>query len=219
MKIFLDTASVSDIKKWALTGLIDGVTTNPSLLSKEGGDPKKHVLDICALLPDGDVSIEVTKTLPQEVYTQAREIAALGANVVVKIPCHRDYFSIINQLVIEEVPLNITLVFSLAQALMMSKLGVHYISPFIGRLEDSGVDGLAVVDQMCHMRDTYDFDTQILAASMRNMHHLNQVITLGVDVATVPVILLEQASTHPLTDQGITRFNADWDKLGIRQFP
>jgi transaldolase len=219
MKIFLDTASVEDIKKYVDTGLIDGVTTNPSLLSKEGGDPKKRVLEICALLPEGDISIEVTKTVPQEVYKQAREIAVLSANVIVKIPCHRDYFPVINKLVQEEIPLNITLVFSELQALMMNKLGVVYISPFIGRLDDNGVDGIDVVSKMCSMRDTYDFDTQILAASLRSMHHVQQAIALGVDAITVPIALFEQACMHPLTDQGMATFNADWQKLGVTQFP
>jgi len=136
MKIFLDTANIVAIKKLIPTGLIDGVTTNPSHLSKESGDIKKHILGICELLPQGEISVEITEQDPDAVYKQAKLIAALASNVVVKIPCHVMYYSIINRLVDEGITLNITLVFSLTQALMMAKLGVQIISPFMGRLDD-----------------------------------------------------------------------------------
>ena len=219
MKLFLDTADCAAIEKWVATGLIDGVTTNPSHLYKSGGDPKKIVLAICALIPDGDVSVEVTEIDPNKVYAQAKEIAALAPNVVVKIPCHILYYPIIKKLVEQEVAVNVTLVFTLLQGLMMSKIGVDYISPFIGRWDDLDIDGMPLLQELREMMDQYEFDTQILAASVRHVRHLHEIVVAGVDVATVPVDVLERATTHVLTDQGIAKFKADWQKLGVKQFP
>ncbi len=219
MKIFLDTANLVTIKKWAETGLIDGVTTNPTHLSKEGKDPKKQVLAICKVLPDGFISVEVTEKEPQKIYTQAKKIADLAENIVVKIPCHKDYVEIIHKLTQEGIALNITLVFSLPQAYLMSKLGVTFISPFVGRLDDSGVDGCAVLEQIQRMVTDNVFDTQVIAASIRNMHHFHAAIAAGVDVVTLPAEVLEKSLGHILTDEGIAKFDADWQKLGIKQFP
>lgn len=219
MKIFLDTADTESIKKWSTTGLIDGVTTNPTLLSKEGGDPKKRVLDICALLPNGDVSIEVTQKEPQAVYKQAKIISELSKNVVVKIPCHKSYYAVINKLVKEGVQLNITLVFTLLQSLMMAKLGVKYISPFVGRWDDIDVPGTHVLEELRLMIDTYKFETQVLAASLRNVRHFHDAVLSGADVATLPLPVFEKSLMHPLTDKGMVKFDADWQKLGVRQFP
>ena len=219
MKIFLDTADIQSIKQWNETGLIDGVTTNPTLLSKVGGDPKKQVLEICSLMGQGDVSIEVTEQDPQAVYKQAQEIAKLAKNVVVKVPCHKQYYKVIKQLADEGVALNITLVFTALQGLMMCKLGVKYISPFVGRWDDIDVDGIEVLHDMRSMVDTYNFKTQILAASLRNVRHFHEAMLMGADVATVPLVVLEKSVIHPLTNQGIEKFNADWQKLGIKQFP
>jgi len=219
MKIFLDTSNLAMINTWLQTGLIDGITTNPSTLSKEGGDPKKLVLAICAALGSRDVSIEVTKQSAQDVYKQALEIAALAPNVVVKVPCHPTYFPVIQRLVKEGVAVNVTLVFSLLQGMMMSKLGVRYISPFVGRLDDIDVDGSELLCEMRSMIDHYEFDTQILAASIRHVRHFHDAVSFGADVVTLPVEVLEKATQHPLTEQGIAKFNADWHKLGITQFP
>lgn len=219
MKIFLDTANIQAIKKWVDTGLIDGVTTNPSHLSKEGGDPKKQVLDICALLPEGEISIEVTEKEPEAVYKQAKAIAALANNVVVKVPCAPMYYPVIKRLVNDGINLNITLVFSLMQGLMMAKMGVTMISPFVGRLEDSGQDGIELLYEMCDMLDEYDFETQVLAASLRSEKHFHQAILAGVDIVTLPVSVFEQSMEHVLTAQGIEKFDVDWQKLGVRQFP
>ncbi len=219
MKIFLDTANLATIKKWAETGLVDGVTTNPTHLSKEGKDPKKQVLAICKVLPDGFISVEVTEKEPQKIYVQAKKIADLAENVVVKIPCHKDNVEIIHKLTQEGIALNITLVFSLPQAYLMSKLGVTFISPFVGRLDDSGVDGCAVLDQIQRMVTNNVFDTQVIAASIRNMHHFHAAIAAGVDVITLPAEVLEKSLGHILTDEGIAKFDADWQKLGIKQFP
>lgn len=219
MKIFLDTANIELIKQWAHTGVIDGVTTNPTHLSKEGGNPTQTVLAICDILPLGIISIEVVETDPQSVYMQARKIASLSDNIAVKIPCHAQYYSIIKKLVEEGITLNITLVFSLTQGLMMAKLGVDYISPFIGRLDDKGSDGIELVRQLRHMLDWYGFETQLLAASIRDTQHLERVIIAGADIATVPIAVFEQSLTHPLTDIGMEQFLADWKKLNISQFP
>jgi transaldolase len=219
MKIFLDTAHLATIQQWAETGLIDGVTSNPSHLSKEGGDPKKIINDICALLPEGDISVQVTEKSPEAVYKQAKAIAKLAPNIIVKVPCAKEYYPVIKKLVAEGVKVNITLLFTLVQALFMCKLGVRYISPFIGRLDDIDVDGLALIAELRQMIDTYGFETQILAASIRDDRHFHGVILFGADAATVPVTVLEKAATHPLTDQGRALFDADWAKLGIRQFP
>jgi transaldolase len=219
MKIFLDTAHIPAIKELIKTGLIDGVTTNPTHLSKEGVDPRKQVLEICCLLPDGEISVEVTEVEPEAVYKQAKEIFALAQNVIVKIPCHKKYYAIIKQLTAENVLVNVTLVFSLAQGLCMSKLGVHYISPFIGRLFDHGFDGLLLLHQLRKMIDDYAFSTQILAASVRNEDHFTGSIEAGVDVITVSPEVFEKIIHNKLTDEGITKFLNDWKKLNITHFP
>jgi transaldolase len=219
MKIFLDTANTELIKKWAHTGLIDGVTTNPTHLSKEKTNPTQQVLAICDMLPFGTISVEVTETEPESVYLQARKIATLSENIAVKIPCHASYYSIIKKLTEEGISLNITLVFSLAQGLMMSKLGVDYISPFIGRLDDNGSDGIALIRQLRHMLDWYGFETELLAASIRDAHHMEEAIMAGADSVTVPENVFAQSLIHPLTDAGMAQFLTDWKKLNIRQFP
>jgi transaldolase len=219
MKIFLDTANTELIKKWAQTGLIDGVTTNPTHLSNAGKNPTQQVLAICSMLPLGVISVEVVETEPDKVYAQAHAIAALAKNIAVKIPCHPQYYATIKRLVDEGITLNITLVFSLAQGLMMAKLGVHYISPFIGRLDDNGSNGIELVQQLRNMLDWYSFDTQLLAASIRDVHHLESVIQAGADIATVPVTVFEDSLNHPLTDKGMAQFLADWQKLNVSQFP
>lgn len=219
MKIFLDTANYGLIELWAQTGLIDGVTTNPTHLSKEGGDPVALIKQLCALLPNGHISVEVTETAPERVYAQAKALAALADNVVVKIPCHSDYFSVIKKLVAEEVQLNITLIFNLMQGLCMSKLGVLYISPFVGRLDDLDVDGAALLGELSDMLDRYDYETELLAASIRHVRHIHAAIEAGVDIITVPPAVLATALNHPLTDRGMELFAADWKKLGIQKFP
>lgn len=219
MKIFLDTANIQAIKKWVPTGLIDGVTTNPTHLSKEGNDPKKQVLEICALLPDGEISVEVTEKEPQAVYKQAKAIAALAPNVIVKIPCAAIYYETIRKLVDEKVVLNITLVFTLTQALMMCKMGVQMISPFIGRLDDTDTEGIEILPELRDMVDQYGYETEILAASLRSVRHVHKSINAGVDIVTLPVEIFEKAIEHPLTGSGMLTFDADWQKLGIKIFP
>lgn len=217
MKIFLDTADVEKIKQYSF--LIDGVTTNPTHLSKQGGNPVEVVKTICSLLPGKDVSVEITEKKPFDVYKQAKEIAKLSKNVVVKIPCHADYYSTIEKLVQEGTQINVTLVFTLVQSLYMCKLGVKYISPFIGRWDDIDVRGADLLPEIRYMVDEYAYKTQILAASLRNVRHIHDAILAGADAATIPVDVFATSMKHILTDQGIEKFDDDWKKLGIKQFP
>lgn len=219
MKLFLDTADIQLIKNWAPTRLVDGVTTNPTHLSNAGGDPVEVVQKICALLPDGDISVEVTQKDPEAVYQQAQKIAALADNIVVKVPCHADYYSVIARLVDDGIRLNITLVFSLSQALCMAKLGVEYISPFIGRLDDAGSDGNVVLADICSMVAQYGFQSQVLAASIRTCAKAEDAIMAGADAVTVPAAVLQEMAMHTLTDTGMKQFAVDWKRLGISEFP
>jgi transaldolase len=219
MKIFLDTANVASIQKWSATGLIDGITTNPTHLSTEKGDPTKNILEICKLLPEGHISVEVTQQDPDAVYKQAKQIAALAENIWVKIPCHPQYFPVIKKLVQEEVKINITLVFTLLQCLMMCKLGVYYISPFIGRLEDIEADGMAFIPHVRDMIDFYGFETKLLVASIRSVQNFHDAVIAGADAITLPVDVFQKSLSHPLTDQGMQKFSNDWQRLGVKHFP
>ena len=219
MKIFLDTANIESIEKWAQTGLIDGVTTNPTHLSKEGKNPVEQILTICDILPSGPISVEVTQEQPEHVYIQARKLAALCDNIVIKIPCHAHYYTVIKKLIAEGIPLNITLVFSLSQGLMMAKLGAQYISPFIGRLDDIGANGIELIQHLRQIIDWYDFKTELLAASIRDVTHFEQTLLAGADIATVPVNVFEKSLEHQLTDKGMAQFLADWKKLNVSDFP
>ncbi len=219
MKLFLDTAHITAINEALNTGLVDGITTNPTLLSKEGGSPLELLTKLCALVHPRPVSIEVTENDPQQVYLQAQKLAQIAPNVVVKIPCAYEYLSIIHKLVQENVPVNITLLFSLNQGLLMSKLGVKYISPFIGRLDDTETDGIDLITDLRTMLDTYNFETQLLAASIRSSLHLHRAALAGTDISTVPFALFQSLLNHPLTDKGRALFDADWKKLGMSTFP
>ena len=213
MKIFIDTANRDLIRQWAQTGIIDGVTTNPSTLSKEGQNSKEVLLEICSLVA-GDVSIEVVEKEPEAVYKQAREIAQLAPNVVVKIPFAKEYLPVIARLANEGIKLNITLIFSAIQVLLVAKLGVTYISPFVGRLDDIGGDGIGLVRDAMHIVQEYDFDSKILAASIRSVRHWHDSIAVGADVITLPPAVLADAMHHPLTESGIAKFDKDWLALG-----
>jgi len=220
MKLFLDTANIDLIKKWSDTGFVNGITTNPTHLSKEGGDPIKQVKEICSIIkPYGDVSIEVTEVDSKAVYKQAHEIAKLDSNVVVKIPCASDYYMTIKRLVAEGIKINATLVFSLEQSLMMAKLGVHYISPFIGRLNDIGADGQALIEEIRTMLNLYDYESQLLAASIRTVRDVHDVMLSGADIATIPISVFEKMMHHPLTKKGMELFTNDWKKINNKKFP
>ena len=217
MKIFLDTANRELIKKWIPSGVINGVTTNPSLLSQEDPDVKKVLLEICEMV-DGDVSIEVVEKTPEKVYEQAKQISKLAKNVAVKIPFAQEYLPVIAKLVKENVKINVTLIFSLVQALMVAKLGVKYISPFIGRWDDIDVDGINLIEDLVTMKNNYCFESEILVASIRNVIHLQKSILMGADIATIPPTLLDKVFKHPLTQEGIVKFDTDWQKLGKIKF-
>ena len=219
MQFFLDTAHKETIKQWKDTGLIDGITTNPSHLSKEGGNPLKLVQEICAIMEELPVSIEITETEPKLVYDQACRIAAIAPNAVVKIPCTQSYISTIKRLVEQEITLNVTLVFSAVQGLCMAKLDVDYISPFVGRLDDIDSDGIEVIADLRTIFDNYGYESKILAASMRSVRHIHQAALYGADIATLPLSVLEQALQHPLSDKGMDIFLSDWQKLGVTKFP
>lgn len=219
MKIFLDTADSQAIELWIKTGLIDGITTNPTTLSKVEKNPVDTIRHLCTLLPKGDISVEVTEKDPEKVYTQAKKIAALAPNIVVKIPCHRDYYPIINRLVAEGIPINVTLVFTLIQGLLMSKLGVRYISPFIGRWDMLDIDASPLLYELRETVDRYQLPTHILAASMRTVNQVHEALNAGVDVITVSIHILEQMTTHLLTDAGIAQFDADWHNKVTSIFP
>ncbi len=218
MKFFLDTANLEALTKAKKTGLINGVTTNPTHLSREG-ESTSLVKKIATLLPKCDISVEVTEKTPEAVYNQAKEIANLAPNIVVKIPCHKDYVPVIHTLVQEGIPLNITLLFSVVQGLCMAKLQVKYISPFIGRLDDIDADGMQLIRDLREVLDNYDYKTELLAASLRSIPHLHEVALAGADIATLPVKLYDKMLDHPLTDKGMKLFDEDWQKLGIKKFP
>jgi len=210
MKLYLDTADDVIIAELARTGLIDGITTNPTTLSKQNTPPREIIERLCALLPQGLISVEVTEKEPDAVYKQAHAIAKLSSTILVKIPCHILYYPIIKRLVDDGIRLNITLLFSVAQALWMFKLGVHTISPFIGRLDDAGLHGLEVLADICALRDQYGYTTMVLAASMRSQAHVEGALRLGADAVTMPPALFQSLVQHPLTDKGIAQFEQDW---------
>ncbi|HXW86058.1 MAG TPA: transaldolase family protein [Candidatus Bathyarchaeia archaeon] len=219
MKFFLDTAHVASIKELISTGLINGVTTNPTHLSKEKMAPREVVETICVFLPEGDISVEVTETEPDAVYKQACAIAQIAPNVIVKVPCYKTYYAVIKQLVDEDIPVNVTLVFSVLQGLMMCKLGVRYISPFVGRWNDIDMDGMEIVHELRALIDQYNFDTEILVASVRSVRQVHEAAMAGADVTTMPVDILQKMMDHPLTDQGMELFAQDWKRLHISHFP
>ena len=228
MKIFLDTANLEDIKIAKKNNLINGVTTNPTHISKElsninNKDIKKSIIklikDIAAVVAPDPVSVEITELEPKNIYEQAKRSSDIASNIVVKIPCYKEYISVINNLVKENIALNITLMFSLTQALLMSKLEVNYISPFIGRLNDIDSDGIKLIYDIKSMINKYQFKTQIIAASLRSIKDLSQIILSGVDIVTLPNDLLNKMIDHPLTNIGIKIFENDWKNLKINNFP
>ncbi|MBA3751242.1 fructose-6-phosphate aldolase [Candidatus Dependentiae bacterium] len=219
MKLFLDSAHLPDIEYGLETGLIEGITTNPTHLSKEGEKSTELLKKICALMMPHDVSIEVTEKNALDVYNQAHRIADLAENVVVKIPCMPDYVPVIKKLVIEGIAVNITLLFSVVQGLLMAKLGVKYISPFVGRLDDIDTNGIELIQDLKKIKNIYNFKTEILAASLRGPLHVHQAAMAGADCATVPPALFKLLLHHPLSEKGVLLFDQDWKKLNMQTFP
>lgn len=213
MEFFLDTAEMKEIETGLEWGMVDGVTTNPSLVAKAGKPYLKTVQEIARLVP-GPVSGEVLATEFDEIMEQGHRLAGLAENVVVKVPLTPPGLRAVRALLDEGIRCNVTLCFSAAQALLAAKAGAAYISPFVGRLDDVGEDGMQLIDQVVSIYRAYDFDTKVLVASVRHPIHIVQSAQLGADVATLPFKILEQLYKHPLTDTGLERFLADWNKTG-----
>lgn len=211
MKFFLDTANIEEIKRVNELGLVDGITTNPTLISKEGLPFKEVIQDICRTV-DGPVSAEVVGLEAEEMIEEAREISTWAENVVVKVPMTEEGLKAVHILSQEGIKTNVTLIFSVAQGLMAAKAGATYISPFIGRLDDIGTDGIELVKSLREVLDQYGYTAEIIAASIRHIGHLEDSAAAGAHIATVPGSLFPKLWSHPLTDKGIEGFLADWKK-------
>ena len=214
MKFFVDTADVAEIKELAATGLLDGVTTNPSLVAKAKRDFKAIIAEICAVVA-GPVSAEVAATDLEGMLREGRALAKIAKNVTVKVPLTWDGLKACRALAGEGTMVNVTLCFSANQALLAAKAGATFISPFIGRLDDAGADGMDLVREIRSIYDNYpELKTQLLAASIRNVLHVKQAAMIGADAATMPPAILRALVQHPLTDRGLDQFLADWKKTG-----
>lgn len=209
MKFFLDTADVSAIKTINELGVVDGVTTNPTIISREGRDFETVIKEICQIV-DGPVSAEVTGVTAEEMITEARDIAKWADNIVVKIPMTMEGLKAVNVLSKENIKTNVTLIFTVSQGLMAIKAGAAFISPFVGRLEDIGTDAYQLISDLREIIDFYDFDTEIIAASIRNTVHVENVAKRGAHIATIPDAVFDKMTKHPLTDSGLTQFMQDW---------
>ncbi|MEQ7034957.1 fructose-6-phosphate aldolase [Enterococcus durans] len=209
MKFFLDTANVEDIKKINGLGLVDGVTTNPTIIAKEGRDFEEVIKEICSIV-DGPVSAEVTSLDAEGMVKEAKKIAKWADNIVVKIPMTETGLQATSELSKAEIKTNVTLIFSVSQGLLAAKAGATFISPFLGRLDDIGTSGIDLVAKLRKVLDTYGFTTEIIAASIRNPEHVEKASLVGAHIATVPPTLFKAMWSHPLTDNGIKQFMADW---------
>lgn len=212
MKFFLDTANLGEIREAASWGVLDGITTNPSLVSKEGRDFKELIREICSIV-DGPVSAEVVAITKDEIVEEGLELAKIHRNIVVKVPLIVEGLKAVKVLSAKGIKINVTLCFSANQALLAAKAGATYISPFIGRLDDISHDGMAVIRDIKTIYQNYGYSTQILTASIRHPLHVLEAAKIGSDVATMPFKVLEQIVKHPLTDIGLKRFLSDWDKF------
>ncbi|HID72284.1 MAG TPA: fructose-6-phosphate aldolase [Thermoplasmata archaeon] len=211
MKIFLDTANIKEIKEASSWGIIDGVTTNPTLIAREGRDFKEVVEEICSIV-DGPISAEVLSTHAQGMIEEARELAKIHKNIVIKIPMTVEGLKAVKVLSQEDIRTNVTLVFSATQALLAAKAGASYVSPFVGRLDDNSHYGMDLIGEIVQIFDNYGFATEIIVASVRNPLHVLEAAMMGADIATVPFAVLKKLVGHPLTDIGIERFLKDWEK-------
>jgi transaldolase len=213
MQLFLDTTDVAVLRDMAATGLVDGVTTNPTLIAKSGRPMLEVIAEICQAV-EGPVSAEVAATESQAMLAEGRKLAAIATNVVVKVPLTRDGLIATAQFAREGIQTNVTLCFSAAQALLAAKAGATYISPFIGRLDDYGAQGMDLITEIRAIYDNYDFDTEILAASIRSPGHVTQAALAGADCATIPPGVFADLFKHPLTEKGLEQFLSDWAKTG-----
>jgi len=214
MKFFIDTANLDEIREASEMGLIDGVTTNPSLVAKEGNvDFREHIAKICEMV-NGDISVEVTSLDTEGMLREGRDYAKIAPNVVIKVPLTLDGLKACRTLRSENTKVNVTLCFSASQALLAAKAGATYISPFIGRLDDVATNGMQLIRDIVQIYDNYGFGTEVLAASIRHPMHIVDCALAGADVATIPFKVLTQLAKHPLTDKGLDAFLADWKKAG-----
>ncbi|HZC88625.1 MAG TPA: fructose-6-phosphate aldolase [Nitrososphaera sp.] len=212
MKIFLDTANIESIKKYNDMGLVDGITTNPSLLSKEKGNPAETMRQIVKMV-NGPVSLEVVGTTSEGMLEEAHRLKKYGQNVVVKIPMIPDGLKAVKRLKSDGIETNVTLIFSANQAILAAKAGAAYVSPFIGRLDDIGQDGMGIIKEIVQIFNNYEFDTNVLVASVRHPLHVIEAGKIGADVVTLPPDILGKMLNHPLTDKGLNMFLSDWEKV------
>ncbi|MCF6158085.1 MAG: fructose-6-phosphate aldolase [wastewater metagenome] len=212
MKFFIDTADVKEIREANSLGILDGVTTNPSLIAKTGRPFRETIEEICSIV-QGPVSAEVVSLDTEGMITEARELAKIAENIVIKIPLTKDGLKAVKRLSEEGIETNVTLCFSANQALLAAKAGGTYVSPFVGRLDDRGQAGMDLIQEIRTIYDNYSFQTQIIVASIRNPIHVRDAALMGADVATIPFAVFDQLVQHPLTDDGIKRFLADWEKV------
>jgi transaldolase len=211
MKFFIDTANIAEIQEAHRMGMVDGVTTNPSLIAKEGRDFETIIREICGIV-DGPISAEVISCDTAGMVTEARRLAKIHENIVVKIPMTVDGLKATRTLAEEKIKTNVTLVFSPLQALMAAKAGAAFVSPFVGRLDDLSHDGLQLVEQIVQIFDNYAFETEVIVASVRNPLHVLESAMIGADIATIPFNVLAKMAGHPLTDKGLKCFLDDWNK-------
>lgn len=212
MKFFIDTANIAEIKEAASLGILDGVTTNPSLVAKEGKDFKTLLKEILEIV-DGPVSAEVISTDYDGILKEARELSSMHNNIVVKVPLIKEGLKAVKTLSDEGINTNVTLCFSPSQALLAAKAGATYISPFVGRLDDISIDGMELIQQIVQIYRNYDYKTQVLVASIRHPLHLVEAALIGADVSTMPFSVINKLFNHPLTDIGLQNFLSDWEKL------
>ncbi len=218
MKLFVDTGKVEEVRKAAEWGVLDGVTTNPSLIAQAGRRFKETVLEMCSILPHGSISAEVVGTTVDDILREAHEIASWSPNIVVKVPMTSAGVAATRRLTREGIRVNMTLVFSPAQALLAAKAGASYISVFVGRVDDVSGEGMRTIEDTVLMVENCGFDSEVLVASIRHPMHVVESIRLGAHIATMPFKVMEQLFHHPLTDIGLQRFLDDWNKAGLRIF-
>ncbi|MHC4266960.1 MAG: fructose-6-phosphate aldolase [Planctomycetota bacterium] len=212
MKFFIDTADVNEIREAESLGILDGVTTNPTLISKTGRAFKETIEEICTIVK-GPVSAEVVSTDAEGIIKEGRELAKIADNIVVKVPLIKDGLKAVKALTSEGIKVNVTLCFSSNQALLAAKAGGTYVSPFVGRLDDKGHTGMDIIDEIRTIYDNYDFDTEIIVASIRNPLHVRDSALMGADIVTVPFDVFNKIVQHPLTDEGLKKFLEDWEKV------
>jgi transaldolase len=211
MKFFIDTANIAEIKEANAMGMVDGVTTNPSLIAKEGGDFKEIITEICSIV-DGPISAEVISLDNEGMVAEARDLAKIHDNITIKVPMTVDGLKATRQLASEGIKTNVTLVFSPLQALMAAKAGATFVSPFVGRLDDLSQEGMLLVEQIVEIYSNYAYDTEVIVASIRNPLHVLDAALIGADISTIPFNVLSKLAAHPLTDKGIQAFLDDWNK-------